>query len=96
MKLQDIKTFNKYLPVGTIVLIKNNIKTLMIIGYLSKNDEKIYDYVGVYCPEGFAGKEYLLKFNHDDVVGVMKMGLEFKKQKEYNDFLNNEIQEYKF
>ena len=96
MKLQDIKEFNKYLPVGTVVLVNNNIKTLMIIGYLSKNENKISDYIAVYYPEGFHGKECLQKFNHDDIVGVLKLGLKFDKQEEYNEFLNNKIEEYKF
>lgn len=96
MKLQNIKNLNKYLPVGTVVLTKNDIKTLMIIGYLTKNEDKTNDYIAVYYPEGFQNKECLLKFNHEDIVGVLKLGLKFDKQEEYNKFLNNEIEEYKF
>ena len=95
MNIQDIKQYKKYLPVGTVLLIKNNIKTIMIIGYVYKNDSnETKDYIGVYYPEGYAMKEYLVDFNHQDIVGVIKLGCVFDKQQEYNKFLNNELEKY--
>ena len=68
----------------------------MIIGYLKKDEETTNDYIAVYYPEGYQNKECLLMLNHEDIVGVVNFGLKFDKQEEYNKFLSNEIEEYKF
>lgn len=97
MKLIDTKKTEKYLPIGSVVFVKDDIKKIMIIGYFAKDEtQKKYDYVAIYYPEGYEKKEYLLKFNHEDIIAILKMGLIFDKQKEYNDFLNGRAEEYKF
>ena len=96
MKIMDISLYDKYLPAGTVILLKNEIRSIMIMGFIVKDNDDIKDYLGVYYPEGYIGDEYVLKFNHDDILGIINMGLEFDKQKEYNSFLKNEIEEYKF
>ncbi|MGN0026793.1 MAG: DUF4176 domain-containing protein, partial [Clostridium sp.] len=48
--------FNGLLPIGSVVLIGDSKKKVMIIGVCQKsaNDfNKIYDYTGVIFPEGF-------------------------------------------
>ena len=43
----------KYLPVGSVVLLQNGTKRVMINGFCTmdaKNPEKIYDYSGVLFP----------------------------------------------
>lgn len=75
---------NKYLPIGTVVLLKTATKRLMITGYCSAKPEepnKVYDYVGLLFPEGnLAGDEVAL-FNHEQIEKISHMGLvdeEFK------------------
>lgn len=75
---------DKYLPIGTVVLLKTATKRLMITGYCSAKPEepnKVYDYVGLLFPEGnLAGDEVAL-FNHDQIEKISHMGLvdeEFK------------------
>ena len=46
----------KYLPIGTVVMLKGGKKRLMISGFcsISADDSKvIYDYSGCMFPEGF-------------------------------------------
>ena len=52
----------KYLPVGSVVLLKNGIKKVTIIGIMqnitNKDGEvREYDYIGVFYPEGFLTME---------------------------------------
>ena len=54
--------YDKYLPIGTVVLLKNATKRLMIVGFCVKGDtdDKIYDYVGcLYSEEEKEFKEQL-------------------------------------
>lgn len=75
----------KFLPIGTVILLKDATKRMMITGYCSATPEdpnKTYDYVGCLFPEGnLAGDEVAL-FDHDKIGSISYMGLdddEFKK-----------------
>lgn len=80
----------KFLPIGTVILMKDATKRLMITGYCSStpdNPEKVYDYVGCLFPEGnLAGDEVAL-FNHDQIGNILHMGL---NDEEFVD-LNNQL-----
>lgn len=68
----------KYLPVGTVVLLQNGTKRVMINGFCTVDSEeptKIYDYSGVLYPEGSLSSDQILLFNHDQIVRVDHMGL---------------------
>ena len=66
------------LPIGSVVLLKNGVKKVMIVGIKQTSiDENIeYDYVGVLYPEGFLGGEYQFMFNHEDISTVYFKGYE--------------------
>lgn len=67
----------KLLPIGSVVLLKEGTKKLMIIGIKPVTAEKpdeIYDYIGVLYPEGFLSNEYNFLFNHDDINDVVFTG----------------------
>lgn len=69
----------KFLPIGTVVLLKEATKRLMITGYCSaKPDEpnKVYDYVAMLFPEGNLAGEDVALFNHDQIGTIVHMGLE--------------------
>lgn len=81
----------KYLPIGTVVLLKDATKKLMITGYCSMlpdDREKIYDYVGILFPEGNLAGDDVALFDHDQISVVEHMGLE---NDEYEEFNNNLI-----
>lgn len=48
------------LPIGSVVLLKDATKKLVIIGILQVNpsENKIYDYLGVPYPEGYVATVY--------------------------------------
>lgn len=64
------------LPAGSVVLLKNATKKVMIIGVLQiKADEhKMYDYLAVPYPEGYLGDGKNFLFNHEDILDVVFQG----------------------
>ena len=64
----------KLFPIGTVVLLKNAEKELMIIGILPISDNKKYDYLSVAYPEGYINDKYLFLFNHEDIAKVKYLG----------------------
>lgn len=78
-----------YLPMGTVVTLKNDTKGLMIIGYApmnSEKQEKIYDYSACLYPEGLLSTDQILMFNHENIETVKFIGYE---DEECTDFLEN-------
>lgn len=67
------------LPIGSIVLLVDGEKKLMIYGVKQADggdNNKEYDYIGVMYPEGNIGSEYQFLFNHEDIVEVVFRGYE--------------------
>ena len=74
--------FEKYLPVGTVVLLKNGKKRVMIAGFavISETDNKVYDYGGVLYPEGFISSDKTLLFNHNQIDKIYYLGLQDEEE----------------
>lgn len=79
----------KYLPLGTIVLLKGATKRLMVTGFASTSKETgdtVFDYSGCLYPEGFFDYNQVCVFNHDQIDKVYFRGysdeedIEFKKK----------------
>lgn len=69
--------YDRTLPIGSVVLLKNGNKRAMIIGYYQYKDgdrTKIYDYVGVGYPEGFIQSESLALFDHSQIEILYAIG----------------------
>lgn len=82
----------KYLPIGTVVMLKEGKKRVMITGFLTtpNNDkEKIYDYSGCLYPEGILTSEQTLVFNHEQIDKVYHLGLIDEEEKEFKEKLNS-------
>ncbi len=75
------------LPIGTIVLLKNGLKRIMIIGYipteLEIKDSKIYDYSGVPYPEGLVDSRRILLFNHEQIDKIFYHGYKDEEHKTF-------------
>lgn len=68
----------KYLPIGTVVMLKGGTKRAMITGFCvigEENTDKIYDYCGCLYPEGTISSKQVLLFNHDQIDKIYHMGL---------------------
>ena len=58
------------LPIGTVVLLKDSQKRLMVIGICQKEvgqKEVIWDYAGCLYPEGYLGGDKVYLFNNDQI-----------------------------
>lgn len=85
----------RYLPIGSVIKLKNNNKSIMITGYYSveyARDLEIYDYSGCAYPEGVMIKSSCCSFNQSDIKEVLFEGY---KTNEYKTLTNglNEIDE---
>ncbi len=68
---------NKFLPIGTVVLLKNGSKKIMITGYLPSAKDKpgnVYDYSACLFPEGVISSEQTVVFNHDQINDIISEG----------------------
>jgi len=68
----------KYLPVGTVVLLKNGSKRTMITGFCSmegENTNKVWDYSGCFYPEGILTSNQTFLFDHEQIAKIFHMGL---------------------
>lgn len=81
----------KYLPIGTIVLLKGGRKRAMITGFCSvaqENQEKIYDYSGCVYPEGYLSSNQVCLFDHDQIEKIFFIGFEDEEEKTFKTKLN--------
>lgn len=63
------------LPIGSVVLLKEATKSLMIIGTTQIDDENNqYDYVACMFPEGYIDEETFFLFNHEDILQIEFVG----------------------
>ena len=85
---------DKYLPIGTVVLLKHAIKRVMIIGFKAKRNQddstvsadNEFDYVGCIYPEGMVKNIPTMLFNHEQISKIYHMGLE--DEEEEREFKN--------
>jgi len=83
---------NKYLPIGSVVLLKEGKKRVMIYGVkqiATKNKEE-YDYIACLFPEGNIDSEHTYIFNHDQIDRIFFIGMQDEEQMEFNKFVLNE------
>ena len=68
----------KFLPIGTVVLLKGATRRIMITGFCSidsDNREKMWDYCGCLYPEGVLSSTQSCLFNHEQIEKIYHMGL---------------------
>lgn len=68
----------KYLPIGTVVMLSGGTKRVMVTGFCAieeKNKEKVWDYSGCIYPEGFLSSRQTCLFDHTQIEKVYYLGL---------------------
>lgn len=72
----------EYLPLGTIVALKNTKKRIMIVGRLQtrETDDKVYDYAAVLYPEGLIDSEHFYLFNQGDIQTLYYIGMQDEEE----------------
>lgn len=87
--------FEGLLPIGTVVLLKNSTKKLMIIGFcqVSADDtDTVWDYAGCVFPEGFLGPDKTYMFNGDQIEKVFAIGYQDEEQMAFKERVDDALQ----
>lgn len=76
--------YKDLLPLGSVVLLKEGTKRVMICSRIQTRagEDKIYDYVACYYPEGIVSPDDMYFFNHDAIERVYFIG--FQDEDELN------------
>ena len=91
-----MKEEKKYLPIGSVVLLKGGKKKLMITGYCMKIEEdpnKIYDYNGCLFPEGEIKSNITSVFDHKQIEKVFFIGFENEESETFINDIQNKMKE---
>lgn len=72
----DYKLEGKVLPLGSVVLLKNAEKYIVVIGYAIKTEgeDKIWDYLGCAYPFGVISSDSNLLFDSKEIGKVIFTG----------------------
>lgn len=87
--------FSELLPIGSVVILKDAVKKLMIygVGQTDLSEDKEYDYIGVMYPEGNMGEGSQFLFNHTDIDKVYFRGFEDEERTSFIERLQQYYEE---
>lgn len=87
-----MNNIEELLPIGSIALLKDGKKKIMIIGVKQRNlsDNIVYDYLTIPYPEGFVNASCMFFVNHNAIQEVFFRGYEDDERKEFI----NKLSEY--
>lgn len=84
--------YEKFLPIGSVVLLKGAKKRMMVVGFCCINDDgkskKVYDYAGCLYPEGQLSSSKTLLFNHEQIERVDHLGFSDDEDKQFKKKLS--------
>ena len=86
----NIEIGEKFLPIGTVVMLKGGTKKVMITGFCSvsqDDDNKMYDYSGCIYPEGYVSFNQICLFDHVQIGTVFFKGYVDDEEKTFKDKL---------
>ena len=81
----------KFLPIGSVVLLKDSTKRIMIIGVKQKqaDSDKVWDYSACLYPEGVIDPDRLFLFDAEQIERLYFVGLQDGEGLMFLDRLNN-------
>ena len=87
----------KFLPIGTVCLLKDATKKVMIAGFCAtgvETGDKVFDYIGCLYPEGVFDTEKNLLFNHEDIDKYYAIGYSDDEEKKFKENLKKKLKKY--
>ena len=88
----------KFLPIGSVVLLNGGKKKIMITGFCSiSSDDKtrVYDYSGCIYPEGYLSSNQICLFDHEQIEDIYFIGYENEEETEFKKQLNEVFEDFK-
>ncbi len=92
--MNNNNNLGRFLPIGTVVLLKGAKKRLMITGFCSYDEatkDKAYDYTGCLYPEGMISSKQTALFNHSQIEKIFYLGLSDQEEKQFKQKLVTEV-----
>lgn len=88
------KQIRDLLPIGSVVMLRNGKKPLMIYGVCQTDEEsgQEYDYISVIWPEGNLGNGSSFMFNNEDIDKLLFRGADGVER---DDFIDKLVDFYK-
>ena len=94
----DVNILERYLPLGSIVVLNGSVKKMMITarGLMAPvgEENKVFDYGGIFYPEGVMGDKMAF-FNQKDIYKVVFQGYSDADDDAMNDNIKNWLQKVK-
>lgn len=89
---------DKFLPIGSVVILKGGTKKVMITGFCSiaeTDKTQVYDYSGCIYPEGYLSSNQICLFNHDQIEKLFFLGYENDEESEFKKSLASVVEKFK-
>lgn len=87
----------EFLPIGTVVLLKEATRKVLIIGFaqVEENNKKIWDYVGCVYPVGVISNNTSLLFDKEQIDKVISLGYSDNEDKTFRKDLQTNLSRIK-
>lgn len=88
----------EYLPLGTVVMLKNGKKPMIIVGYLGKNPnqpDQVFDYYAYPYPEGCMDSSIVYQFDQESIAGMLCLGYRDLETTAYLKALSEQAEDLK-
>lgn len=85
------------LPIGSVVLLNESSKRVMIYGRLQKelDGDRLWDYIACLYPEGNINADHCFLFNHDQIASVYFVGFQDDEEAAFQQYLELSASELK-
>lgn len=82
------------LPIGSVVLLKDSTKRVMIIGFVQRAEDTqdVFDYIGCFYPEGYIASDRNFLFNHDQIDKLFALGFQDEEQLHFKEKIDEALE----
>lgn len=86
-----------FLPIGSVVSLKNATKKLMVCGRVQADQNastrKLYHYSGCLYPEGILDPNKIFLFNNEDIETIYYIGMQDGEEFSFRKYILDKIKE---
>ena len=85
----------EYLPLGSVITLKNGNKKLMIVGraQVHVSSGKKFDYSSCLWPEGMIDSKSFYLFNQEDIDKIFYIGMQNEEEFQFRWVIEKKVQE---
>jgi hypothetical protein len=96
-KSSELLSSDMYLPIGTVVWLKDSSSKAMIVGVLQlpkEDHSKLYDYSGVLYPDGMNDPNSVYVFNKSQIERVCYLGYFNEEEEAFQDAIIDALNDF--